>query len=149
MLHFSLVTKIINIDKTLILTLPRKQTGHPVGYYTSIDYISTKMQSRHLWRPIHGLLTMAMLVGQLMGVKDPSKARNQRVAKSRIVLISIVIPLILIVVKKFGPRQLIHGCIYCSVNNTNESRLLVSMCFWVNKGIDGRTNQFEKTLCTG
>ena len=30
---------------------------------------------------------MAMLVGPLMGVKDPGKVRNRRVTKSRIVLI--------------------------------------------------------------
>ena len=61
---------------------------------------------------------MAMLVGPLMVVKDPGKIRNRRVAKSRIFLIPIFI--ILILVKKFVPRQLVHGCRYCSINNTNE-----------------------------
>ena len=34
---------------------------------------------------------MAMLVGPLMGVKDPGKVQNWRVAKSLIVLIPILI----------------------------------------------------------
>ena len=46
--------------------------------------------------------------------------------------------------KKLIQRQLIHGCRYCSVYNTNELHLLVSICFWVKEGIDGRTNQVEK-----
>ena len=35
--------------------------------------------------------------------------------------------------KSFIPRQLIHGCRYCSLNNANKLRLLVSTCFWVKK----------------
>ena len=86
-----------------------------------------------------------MLVGPLMDVKEFVKVRNRQVTKSRIVLIRI--PLIL--VKKFVPRQLIRECRYCSLNNTNELRLLVRTCFWVKEGIDVRTNQVEKTLYTG
>ena len=48
--------------------------------------------------------------------------------------------------KKFIQRQLIHGCRYCSTNNTNKMRLLMSMCFWVEKGIDWRTNQLKNTV---
>ena len=40
---------------------------------------------------IYGLLTMAMLVGPLMGIKDPGKVRNRRVAKSRIVLLILIL----------------------------------------------------------
>ena len=57
--------------------------------------------------------------------------------------------LLILLVKTSIPRQIIHECTYCSINNTNELRLLVSMGFWVKKGINGRTNQFEKTLYTG
>ena len=53
----------------------------------------------------------------------------------------------LIHVQKFIQRQLIHRCRYCFINNTKELRVLVSMCFWVKKGINGRTNQFEKKHC--
>ena len=60
------------------------------------------------------------------------------------VLSTLLIIPILIHVKMFIPRQVIHGCRYCSKTITNELRLLVSMCFWVEKGIYGRTNQFKK-----
>ena len=33
----------------------------------------------------------------------------------------------------FIPLQLIHGCKYCSIINTNELSLLMSMCFWLKK----------------
>ena len=116
----------------LMLGLPRKQNGRPVGYITFLSIICLlKRGVRRLWRLIYGQLTMAMLVGPLMDVKGPGKVWNQRVAKSRIVLI------ILILVRKFVWRQLIHGCRYRSTNNTNELRLLVSMCFWVNKESTG------------
>ena len=42
---------------------------------------------------------MAMLFRLLMGVKDPGKERNRRVAKSRIVLLLLIFNLILILVK--------------------------------------------------
>ena len=84
-----------------------------------------------------------------MDVKDTGKVRNRRVAKSRIVLLPLLILiLLLILVRTFVSRQLIRECIYCSKNNTNELRLLVSMCFWVKEGIDGRANQVDKTLYT-
>ena len=131
-----------NVGRTLLLGLPPKQDGRPIGYITLLSSISPlKRGVQRLWRLIYGLRTMAMLVGPLMAVNDPGKVRNRRVAKSRIVLLLIII---LILVKTFIPRQLIHGCRYCSINNTNELRLLVSTCFWVKKGIDGRTNRFEK-----
>ena len=53
---------------------------------------------------IYIVLTMAMLVGLLMDVKDPGKVRNQRVEKSQIVLVIIIIIIInlnLILVKNF------------------------------------------------
>ena len=58
--------------------------------------------------------------------------------------------LILILVKTFVPRQLICGCTcrYCSINNTNKLRLLVSMYFWVKKeSTGGRVS--SKKHCTG
>ena len=63
---------------------------------------------------------MAMLVGPLMGVKDPGKVRDRRGATSRIVFLII---LNLTLVKTFIPRQLIDECRYYSINNTNELRL--------------------------
>ena len=44
-----------------------------------------------LWRLNYGLPIMAMLVEQLMGVKDHGKVRNRRVAKSQIVLLIIIL----------------------------------------------------------
>ena len=94
------------------------------------------MRSSALMKPTYGLLTMAMLVRPLMDRKDPGKVQNRRVAKSRIFFLLII--LIIILVKTlFHARQLIHGCRYCSMNNTNELRLLVSMCFWVKKKSTG------------
>ena len=102
------ITIIINIGRTLILALPQKQNGRPIECITLLSIISSlKRRVQRLWRLIYGLLTMAMVVGPLMGVNDLCKVRNWRVAKSRIFLIPI--------------------------NNTNELRLLVSMCFWVKK----------------
>ena len=30
-----------------------------------------------------------------------------------------------------------YGPVYCAINNTNQLRLLVTMCFWVKKGSMG------------
>ena len=130
---------IINVGKKLILGLPQKQTGHPIGYSTLLLVIyHLKCGVQRLWRFIYGLITMSMLIGALMGIKDPGKVQNWRVAKSRIVLLLLIIIIsILILVKKFIPRPLIHGCKYCSINNTNKLRLLMNMCFWVKKESTG------------
>ena len=121
-----------NIGRKLLLGLPQKQNGHPIGCITLPSLISpSKCGVQHLWRLIYGLLTMAVLVGPLISVKDPSKVWNQQVAKSRIVCIPI-----LILIKKFIPWQLIHGCRYCSINNNNELCLLVSTA-WVKKELTG------------
>ena len=76
-----------------------------------------------------------MLLGLLIGANDHGKVQNRRVAKLRIVLLLIII--LIILVTKFVPRQLIHGCRYCSINDTNELRLFVSMCFGVKKESTG------------
>ena len=88
---------------TLILGLPRKQNGRPIGYITLLLIISPlKHGVQGLGMLIYGLLTMAMLVKPLMGVKDSGKVRNQRVAKSQIVLLLIIIFLLnLILLRKF------------------------------------------------
>ena len=44
--------------------------------------LALKRGVEHLSMLIYGILTMAMLVGLLMGVKDLGKIRNWRVAKS-------------------------------------------------------------------
>ena len=81
-----------NVDKTLLLGLPRKQNGCPIGYIMLLSIISPlKRGVQRLWRLMYGLLTMAMLVGPLMGIKDTGKVRNRRVAKLRIFLIPILI----------------------------------------------------------
>ena len=79
---------IINVSRMLLLELPWRQNGWPVGYITLLSVISPlKHGVQRLWRLINSLLTMAMLVGPLMGIKDPSKVRSQQVAKSQVVLI--------------------------------------------------------------
>ena len=67
------------------------------------------------------------------GRQGPRQGMNWRVAKLWIVLII----LNLILVKKFIPRQLLHGCRYCCINNTNELSLLVNTCFCVKKESTG------------
>ena len=120
----------------------------PSIYYASTHYISGKTRSSaprraYLWPTYDGIASWTV-IGRQGG-----KVRNRRVAKSRIVLIPILILILLILAKKFVPLQFIRGCRYCFVNNTNKLRLLVSMCFWVEEGMEGRTNQVEKTLYTG
>ena len=116
---------IINVSRMLILELPWKQNGRPNGYITFLLIISPlKHRVQRLWRLIYCLLIMAMLVGLLMEIKDAGKVRNRWVAKSLFFSIPI-----LILVRKFIPQQLIHGSRYCSMNNTNEWCLLVSMSF--------------------
>ena len=78
------------------------------------------------------LLTMAMLhvVGPVNGHQGPWQGMKRRVVKPRIVLILLIVILI-ILVKMFIPQQLIRGWRYCSINNINELRLLMSSVFWV------------------
>ena len=100
---------IINVDKTLILAMPPKQNGRPIGYtcITLLSIISSlKRRVWRLWRLIYGLLTMAMLVGPLMDVRDSGKVRNRRAAKSQTVLIPVLL-ILFILAKKFVPRRLI------------------------------------------
>ena len=79
----------------LILGLPQKQNGRPVGYITLLSIIfPLKRRVRRLCRLIYGLLTMAMLIGPLMDVKDHGKVRNWRVAKLCIVFIIILLILV-------------------------------------------------------
>ena len=91
---------IINVSRTLILGLPWKQNGRPIKCITLQTLISSSQCGlQHLRTRIYGLLTMAMLAGLFMGVKDTSKVQNRRVAKLQIVFI--LIPQILILVRKF------------------------------------------------
>ena len=77
-----------NVGRTLLLGLPRKQNGHPIGYIMLLSVISPlKGGVQCLRRLSYGLLIVAMLVGPLMGVKNPCKVRNWQVAKSWIFLI--------------------------------------------------------------
>ena len=76
-------TDIPNVGRTLVLGLPRKQNGHPIGYITVVSIVSPlKRGVQRLWRLFYGLLPTAMLVEPLIGVKDHGKGRNRRVAKS-------------------------------------------------------------------
>ena len=80
---------ITNVDKTLILTRPRKKMAAPLDtlrFYRLYMSPPERGVSR-LWRLIYALLSMAMLVGPLMDVMDSGKVRNRLVAKSQIVLI--------------------------------------------------------------
>ena len=52
-----------NVGRTLLLGLPQKQNGRPIGYTTLLSLISPlKRGVQHIWKLIYGLLTMAMLV---------------------------------------------------------------------------------------
>ena len=53
---------IINVGKTLILGMPRKQNGHPIGYIVLLTLISPlKCGVQRLRRLIYGQLLMAKL----------------------------------------------------------------------------------------
>ena len=114
-------------------------------YYASINYIFAKTWSSallkaYLWSTNDN--NASWTVNGHQGPRQGTKLARGKIA-------NVIIILLLILVKKFIPRQLIHGCRYCSRNNTNELRLLISMCFWVKKRIDWRTNQFKKQQYTG
>ena len=117
---------IINVGRMLILELPQKQNGHPIGYIMLLTLI-------HVSRLINGLLLMAKLAKPLMDVRNAGKVQNRKVAKSQIVLIPI-----LILIKKFIARQPSHDTKHCSINKTNKVHLLVGRAFWVEK-INGMT----------
>ena len=56
---------------------------------------------------------------------------------------------IIILVQKVYPQQLSHGSRYCSINNTNEQRLLISSTFLVEKKstelpISRYTHEYER-----
>ena len=82
-----IVLLIINVGRTLILGLPRKQDGRPVGHITLLTIIS---RSNRGVKHICGPLPMAILTGLLIGVNDTGKVRNRKVAKSQIVLLLII-----------------------------------------------------------
>ena len=63
---------------------------------------SSALMKAYLWSTNDGNASWT-----INGSQDSAKVLNQRVAKSRTVLIPI-------------PRQLSHGCKYCSINNTNN-----------------------------
>ena len=91
---------IINIGRTLISGLPRKQDGCPVGYITSLTLISRPNRGvKNFWRHICGPLPMAILTGPLMSINDTGKVPNRKVAKSQIVLLILLLILILLLVK--------------------------------------------------
>ena len=86
---------IINVGRTLILGLPRKQDGRPVGYITLLTLISRPNRGvKNFLRHICGPLPMAILTGPLMSVNDTGKVRNRKVAKSQIVLLLLLILII-------------------------------------------------------
>ena len=103
-------------------------------YYAFIGYISAfwVLMKAYLWSTNDGNASWTINGHQGLRQKKRRVAKNRRVAKSQIVLV-----IILILEKKFVPWQLIHGCRYCSINNTNELRLLVSSAFWVKKELTG------------
>ena len=83
-------TKIINVGRTLILGLPRKQDGRPVGYITLLTLISRPNRGlKNFRRHICGPLARAILTGPLTSVNDTGKVPNRKVAKSQIVLLII------------------------------------------------------------
>ena len=70
----TLPLSIVNVGRTLILGLPRKQNGHPIGYITLLMLIfRPTLRLLHLWRFIYWLLPMAKLAELLMSVKTPAK----------------------------------------------------------------------------
>ena len=69
------------------------------------------------------------IVGSLMGVKDLGKVYTKP-ASGKIVNCSYSCKIVYFTIVS---RQLIHGCRYCSMNNTNELRLLVSSACLLGK----------------
>ena len=65
----------------------------------------------------------------ITGRQGPRQGTKPESAK----IVNFFTPILLILVKMFISQKLIHGCRFFYINNTNELRLLVSMCFWVIK----------------
>ena len=87
-----LLILINSVGTTLLLGLPPKQDGRPIGYITLRTLIpSPKRRLSHLWRLICGLLRMAKLVEPLMGVGNIGKVPNRKVAKSHFVVLVLVL----------------------------------------------------------
>ena len=78
-----------HVGRTWLLGLHRKQNGCLVEHIACWMFISPPPLHglQHLWSLTYSPVTIAKLAGLLMGIKDTSKLRNWRVAKSRIVLI--------------------------------------------------------------
>ena len=110
---------IINVRRTLILGLPQNKTAVPLAI---LLFNQLYLHKNAEFSAYEGYLSYT------------GKVRNRRAAKSQIVLLLLII---IILVKTFILRQLIHGCRYCSINSTNQLRLLVSSDFWVKKESTG------------
>ena len=78
---------IINVGWTLILGLPPKQNGRPIGYITLLMLISwpkCRLSHLHVWGLLCGLLPMAKLAELLLVVRHSGKVPNRKVAKSQL-----------------------------------------------------------------
>ena len=100
-------------------------------YYASIAYISAKTRSSALMKAYSWCTNDGNASWPVNGRQGSRQGTNQASGKSRVFLLPI--PLLIILAKTFIPRKLIHRSRYCSINNTNQLRLLVSMCFCVKK----------------
>ena len=83
-----------NVGRTLLLGLPQKQNGRPIVYIMLLMLISRPKRSlSHLWGLLYGLLPMAKIAEPFLVVRITGKVPNRKVAKSRIVLLVLVIVL--------------------------------------------------------
>ena len=112
-----------NVGRTLLLGLPRKQDGRPVGYSTLLTLISRPNRGvKNFRRHICGPLPMAILTGSLMSVNDTGKVPNRKVAKSQIVLLIINVgrTLILGLPRKQDGRPVGHITLLTIISRSNR-----------------------------
>ena len=128
------------MNETVATATKTKWPPHCI-YYASIDYISRKTRSSSLMKAYLWSTNDANASWTVNGRQWPPQ-QGTKPASGKVVNFSSYSSC-----KTFIPRQLNHGCTYCSIIYTNE--LLVSMCFWVKKELTGGQISSEKHCIRG
>ena len=116
---------IINVGRTLVLGLPQKQNGRPIGYITLLTLTSRpKRTLSHIRELLYGVLPIAKLAQPLLVSRHTCKVPNRKVAKSNFLLLLVLVP---------GKNLRSHDSViivgFTLKNYTNQLRLLVSSAF--------------------